>query len=349
MGPAINVAYYTLTNIDVASGYVQLPRYLAEKTEVRYVEPVRLPRVVAAPLGRSRRMDYYEPAGARLELAVLRRLLVAPREVVHLLYGEDHFNHLARVRHLPRQRRGTLVATFHQPPEVFERVLRFRDLRDRLRALDAAIVFSTDQEELLRELMEPGRVYRVRRGINAFHFRPPEHPPATEPVRVAVVGSWLRDFQTLREAIVRVAAAEPAVRFEVVAPTRELDAAPGTRVRTGISSAELLATYQSAHLSLLPLTAATANNALGEATACGLPIVATDVRGVRDHVSDAFAVLTPCGDAEAMAAAVLELVRDPLRRARMGAAAREAALRDDWPHVAWETLQVYAAAAAQPG
>ena len=51
-----------------------------------------------------RGLAFYEPAGLRLELAVMRRLLAAPGEVCHVLYGEDHFNHLARMRHVRGRR-----------------------------------------------------------------------------------------------------------------------------------------------------------------------------------------------------------------------------------------------------
>ena len=347
----VNLAYYRLPHIDLQSGYVQLGRYLAEKMErVRVLEPVRLlPRPVARRLGRSDGLAYYEPAGLRLELAVMRRLLAAPAEVCHVLYGEDHFNHLARLRHVPRHRRGTLVATFHQPPETFARVVRFPDLAARLGALDAAIVMCREQQGMLGGLMDPARVHLVPHGINAFHFAPPGTRP-DGPVRCLVVGSWLRDFETLRAAIERVAAEDGSVSFEVITkPERagDLQGAPATVLRSGISSEELLDAYRRAHVFAHPVRSAAANNALGEAMACGLPVVATDTGGVREYVDESCGTLTPPGDADALAAAILALARDRELRARMGRAARECALRHDWPHVAWRTLQVYAAAAAR--
>jgi glycosyltransferase involved in cell wall biosynthesis len=351
-GLTVNLAYYRLPHIDAASGYVQLGRYLADKAPVRLLDPValrRVPDAVLGRIGRSRSLAFYEPAGLRLELAVMRRLLEAPGEVCHVLYGEDHFNHLARFRHLPRRRRGTLVATFHQPPGTFERVVGGRDLRARLEALDAAIVMSGAQAEMLRGLMASERVHHLPHGVNAFHFRPPGEPPPAEPVRCLAVGAWLRDYGTLRAAIELVAAEEPAIELEVVAPAgaaAALEGAPGTVVRSGISGEELLAAYQRAHLFVHPLADGAANNALAEAMGCGLPVVATASGGVPEYVPPEAGVLTPPGDPAAMASAILALARDPERRRAMGRAAREAALAHDWPHVAWLTLRVYEAAAA---
>ena len=69
--------------------------------------------------------------------------------------------------------------------------------------------------------------------------------------------------------------------------------------------------------------------ALLEACASGLPIVATDVGGNREIVADdRNGVLVPAADAQALAAALLGLLRDPARAQRLGAAGRDWALRD---------------------
>jgi glycosyltransferase involved in cell wall biosynthesis len=115
-------------------------------------------------------------------------------------------------------------------------------------------------------------------------------------------------------------------------------------VRSDVSSDELLASYRAAHLLVHPALDAVANNALGEAMGCGLPIVATRVGAVPEYLDAACGALTPPGDAEAMAGAILELAGDPRRRARMGAAARRRALELDWRRIAERTLDVYAAA-----
>ena len=65
-------------------------------------------------------------------------------------------------------------------------------------------------------------------------------------------------------------------------------------------------------------------NAVGEAMACGRPVVAADAGGTgellgRDGITG---VLVPPGDADALAAAVRELLADPARRHRLGEAAR---------------------------
>ena len=69
---------------------------------------------------------------------------------------------------------------------------------------------------------------------------------------------------------------------------------------------------------------------LAEYLAAGLPVVAPRVAGIADRLHDgADALLVDPGDAEGLAGAVRRLFDDPELRARLGAAARRAAL-DHW-------------------
>ena len=63
-----------------------------------------------------------------------------------------------------------------------------------------------------------------------------------------------------------------------------------------------------------------------EASACGVPVVATDIRGCRQVVAHgSTGLLVPDRDAEALAGAMEELADDSPRRHAMGQAARKRA------------------------
>ncbi len=55
------------------------------------------------------------------------------------------------------------------------------------------------------------------------------------------------------------------------------------RWHSGLSDDELLALYQKSYLLILPMDASGANTAIVESLASGLPIVTTDVGGIRDY------------------------------------------------------------------
>lgn len=69
------------------------------------------------------------------------------------------------------------------------------------------------------------------------------------------------------------------------------------------------------------------SNAILEAQACGLPVVATHVGGNPDLVNDECGTLVPARDPDAMAEAIRALLRDPDLRTRMGAFARAVVVR----------------------
>ena len=88
-----------------------------------------------------------------------------------------------------------------------------------------------------------------------------------------------------------------------------------------------------------------------EAAACGTAVVASAVGGIPEVVDDGrTGLLVPYDpdDAEAfaagLAARMTELLRDPERAARMGAAGRERVLAEfGWPAIARQTVEVYEA------
>lgn len=83
-----------------------------------------------------------------------------------------------------------------------------------------------------------------------------------------------------------------------------------------------------------------------EAMACGKPVVATAVGGMRDTVVDGVTgILVPPGDPTRLADAVRVLLSDIAHRVGAGIAARDRALaRYSWERVATDTARVYARA-----
>lgn len=80
-----------------------------------------------------------------------------------------------------------------------------------------------------------------------------------------------------------------------------------------------------------------------EAAAAGLPVVATDVGGMRHLVRhEESALLVADGDAAAMAAAVARLLAEPALAARLSAAGRQLAARCDAPLVRRHWLRLFA-------
>jgi phosphatidylinositol alpha-mannosyltransferase len=88
---------------------------------------------------------------------------------------------------------------------------------------------------------------------------------------------------------------------------------------------------------------------LTEAFAAGTPVLASNIAGYADVVTDGEdGILVPPADPQRLAEELQSLSRDPDRLKRMGLAARESAVRYAWPSVAAGVEKVYERAVAVP-
>jgi phosphatidyl-myo-inositol alpha-mannosyltransferase len=184
---------------------------------------------------------------------------------------------------------------------------------------------------------------------------------ADAPMRIVFVGLpverkglpvLLRAFEALREQI-------PAT-LTLVGPGAE-DVAPllldprGVYAMGKVSDAEKRALLAEADVLCAPsLHGESFGMVLTEAFAAATPVIASDIAGYRDVVRhDVDGVLTPPGDALALAEALRRLALEPERRLEMARAARERAERFAWPHIAAEVSDCYeralAVGAPRPG
>jgi glycosyltransferase involved in cell wall biosynthesis len=272
------------------------------------------------------------------EIALLRLMLRPGAGVAHFLNAENDFHYTGR---WSRPLHWKTIGTFHFPPAKFGEL--FPD-PSCLRRLDAAICVGSNQVRAVKELVQHDRVWSVPLGVDETFFRPAE--PAGDPRDpiCLFVGTHLRDFVTLRTVADLLGVRCPSARITAIMPARyaaQLGTHPRISVHTDVSDEDLRDWYQRAALLLLPLVDATATSSILEAMACGLPVVVTDVGGVRDYVSDACAIPTPPGDADAMTGAAMRILGDPALRRRMAAAARTRALEFAWPKVARAVQAIY--------
>jgi phosphatidylinositol alpha-mannosyltransferase len=88
---------------------------------------------------------------------------------------------------------------------------------------------------------------------------------------------------------------------------------------------------------------------LTEAFAAGTPVIASNIAGYADVVTDGVdGILVPPADAQRLAEELQALHHEPERRAAMGRAARTSAERYAWPRVAEQVSSIYEEAAAAP-
>ena len=322
-----------------AGGYDQLAAAFPDAICVRRAEVTSR----AAKLGRR----LWSPYGDFLaESRVLRTCATGKVDVVHALYGDEQLELLLRRR---RFLRAGLVATFHLPTEsVAERWTGWQ--AHLARGIDAAVVVSRSQLADYREWFGAERVVYIPHGINTERFQPGEHPPGgggeTAPLRLLSVGENMRDFEAMHRLADHCAARNLPVEIDAVLSrevARVFTGCDNVRVHNGITEDALIALYQRADALLLPVTGATANNAVLESLACGTPVVTTAVGGMVDYVDEASGWLLAPGDRAPLLELIEAMGRDRTLARAKRADARARALTFRWQAVAEQTRAVHEA------
>jgi glycosyltransferase involved in cell wall biosynthesis len=218
--------------------------------------------------------------------------------------------------------------------------------------------FSQNPEDMpvvaAEKIADPARVELIGNGIDLSAFVPELHPPSKRSATRAALG--LRDddlvvgvvarlvaekgYHEMFEAVRIIKREEPRARFIFIGdfqPAKFDAIGPTALADRGIDDvAQLLGhrvdvpdLYAIMDVHVLPSHREGFPRTPMEASAMGVPSVATNVRGCRQTVDDGVTgLLVPVRDAPALAAAILKLLRDPEARRRMGAAARVKAARE---------------------
>jgi glycosyltransferase involved in cell wall biosynthesis len=282
----------------------------------------------------------YDRAAMAAELKVAWHMLRERKYIYHFLYGETTYHYAGYLNNI---RENRLVATFHQPPVGIKKAIH---IDWHIQQLSAIICVGRNQQEYFQDIVEKERIFFVPLGVDTEYYIPPSSFDKRNPDLCLFVGTNYRDFPTLRGVIELVADKRPKTQFVVVTSPdsfERIGTHPNLSVYSGISESELYTLYQSASLMIMPLHDATANNAILESLACGLPLVVSDVGAIRDYVTPECAVLIPLYDSRAMADAVLNLLEDPTERGRIAQESRHQACQFSWPKVISQLSQVYEA------
>jgi phosphatidylinositol alpha-mannosyltransferase len=252
-----------------------------------------------------------------------------------------------------------LVGTFHcysesLPPHLIAALLGARRKLNRLSvriAVSEAAAWTGRRFYGGRYRVIPNGVAVPEGGVPAPLRRAPG-----EPLRIAFVGQavqrkglpvLLRAFEALRTQV-------PAELIVIGSTADELEPlladGEGVTALGRIDDAAKHAALRNAHLLCAPsLGGESFGMVLTEAFAAGTPVVASDIAGYRDVVSNGRdGVLFPRGDATRLAETLRDLALDPARLERLGDAASHAAERYEWPRIAAQVVGAYEDAIAVP-
>jgi glycosyltransferase involved in cell wall biosynthesis len=193
----------------------------------------------------------------------------------------------------------------------------------------------------------------VPNAVDTATFHPPARPPAGPPTRLATVSLHVevKGIDVLLRAFATLAGRRPELTLDLVGEgplTPELEQLAhelglGERVRFlgSVEPAGVAEVLRSSHVFVLSSRNENLPVALLEALCCGLPVVATNVGGVPEVVTDE-GVLTQPDDPEGLAEAI-GMVLDRYRQFDRPAIARRAASRFSLEAVGKDWDEIYRA------
>jgi glycosyltransferase involved in cell wall biosynthesis len=232
------------------------------------------------------------------------------------------------------------------------------DRRALRHALRRAAAVTVTTEFMARQPALAGVTARiVPIGVDASLFPLAERTdgPPWRLLRVASLNR-VKDYPTLLQALRRMvdrgvdvhldAVGEDTMHGAIQTLAESLALAPHVTFHGVQPTDRLAALYARAHLHVVSSRHEAASVAVLEAAATGLPTVGTCVGHVSDLSPDG-ANAVPVGDADALATAVIALLEDRARRARLAARARSWTLAHDADWTATRFDELYAAAATR--
>jgi glycosyltransferase involved in cell wall biosynthesis len=221
------------------------------------------------------------------------------------------------------------MATHYQhPTDRFELVRRFKHNANRRLLQNAARLLpwsSWVQDSLETDYeVNPEKIEILPPGVDLAFWKPDESRRSSLPRILFVGGDFYRKGgEVLLDAFQSL---QPG-RAELVLVTRtELPIRPGMRVYNHMqpNSPELIQLYQSCDIFVLPTQAEAFGIAAVEASAAGLPVIATRVGGLRDIVLEGEnGYLVPVQDPGTLARRLEVLIGDPDLRRRLGHKSRQ--------------------------
>jgi glycosyltransferase involved in cell wall biosynthesis len=222
-----------------------------------------------------------------------------------------------------------------------------------IQRMDTLVTVSENSyDDIVRDFeVDPRRMRVIPVGVEHDVFVPPTAPRV--PGRIVATASAdhpLKGIVPLLEAVAKLRT-ERDIELIIVGKASEGGAAAKTierlnledtvRFVTGVSEAELVRIFGSAHVGVVPSLYEGFSLPAIELMSCATPLVATTAGALPEVVGDA-AYSVPPGDTEALAAAIKAVMDDDELAATLGAAGR-ARVMDiyTWQSVAAQTAQWY--------
>jgi len=265
---------------------------------------------------------------------------IGKSDVSHILYLEGNIHLLDKLDEVPEK----LFGTIHMPFELWS-----QQNLERLAGMKNTIILYKEEIEKFRPYLK-GNIWYLPHGVDIDFFKPSPQV-AVNKNKVLFVGHFLRNFEMIRKVYDLIVAKHGTlIEFHFVIPElhrnteviQYLQKHENVFFHSNLSDEELLYQYQNSYVMLMPLTDSGANTAIVQAIAAGLPIITTDVGGIRSYGGGDVFELVENNDSEGMVKLFEQYYNDEAFRNKVAASERDFAVNElDWKKSALDHIKLY--------
>lgn len=273
------------------------------------------------------------------ELSVLRKTWNDKIDIIQYLDPEHSLHYLPRWLNNPlsiKKDKPVIVAMFHQTKSVLKDIMSPKLARN----LDHIILMSSEQKEFFSDDVDEEKISVILHGIDTDYYQPDYAKRSNKKFKCVTVGHWLRDYDAL-EMVAASLLDKDFIEFHIVSNVKLKHDLRNIVIHKNISDRELLDLYQQANLLFMPFKDATANNAILEGMACGLPVLTTDLIATREYVKDADAFFVENNNIDEFRRHIIAAARDSGKNSLYGEQSRRRALELSWQQISKQYEDLY--------
>lgn len=322
------------------SGYSRLLDYFPDAHIIYGKEnmPYKLAKIISK--ASSSQAGLYDSSSVMKDYELLKNLRTDKTEakIVHYLNGERDIRYNLKYN---TSKQTKFCASFHKPPSFLKEKIKNTSY---LRQLSGAVCVGQNQVDFIKNWLDIDHVKYIPHGVDTEFFKPSGNSNNLDrkQKKLLFVGQHMRDFEVFNE-VAEVLLKEVAhLKIDVIFRkdfARFIKPHHDIRLHHHINDHQLKIFYQEADALFLPLKDATACNSILEALACGLPIITSNVGGVRKYLEETNNILA--NTKEAFVEKTMDLLKNKDQLEVLSQQSRATALNLDWKVVAKQVKEFH--------